>query len=239
VSDEPEDPRARQVADELARRYWALNPTIGDRVAYSIGNMEVTIRQKLSNLIYHGLVEYTRALEEIQAAHLKLADDARAGWFEAAQKAEEEASALRAQVATLSETEGRLRMLLAQEEGAHDDTRAQVEVLTQLQQAPDRVAQIVADITKLRAERDKARRALRRIEGMGDEAAGSGPWRAFYECRDIARAALGGQPRSPWVCKARRSNSDPPQDCDWPWCGCDPAATKVIDALIEQGRLRE
>lgn len=37
-------------------------------------------------------------------------------------------------------------------------------------------------------------------------------------------------------CKARRS-TDPPQDCDWPTCGCDPAADKVIEALIEADKL--
>lgn len=39
-----------------------------------------------------------------------------------------------------------------------------------------------------------------------------------------------------WTCKAR-SGGDPaePQDCDWPHCGCDPAASKVVSALIEEG----
>ena len=26
-----------------------------------------------------------------------------------------------------------------------------------------------------------------------------------------------------------------PMDCDWPVCGCDPAATKVIESLLESG----
>ncbi len=33
-----------------------------------------------------------------------------------------------------------------------------------------------------------------------------------------------------WECKANKT-ADPPQDCDWPVCGCDPYAAKVIDAL--------
>ncbi len=37
-----------------------------------------------------------------------------------------------------------------------------------------------------------------------------------------------------WKCKANRT-ADPPQDCDWPHCGCDPNAEKVIEALIEEG----
>jgi hypothetical protein len=36
-------------------------------------------------------------------------------------------------------------------------------------------------------------------------------------------------------CKARTTATDPPQDCDWPFCGCDPHAEKVIDSLREQG----
>lgn len=34
-------------------------------------------------------------------------------------------------------------------------------------------------------------------------------------------------------CKARLSKADPPQDCDWPWCGCDPHADKVLAAIQE------
>lgn len=35
-----------------------------------------------------------------------------------------------------------------------------------------------------------------------------------------------------WRCKANRT-ADPPQDCDWPFCGCDPYASKVVDAVAE------
>jgi hypothetical protein len=39
------------------------------------------------------------------------------------------------------------------------------------------------------------------------------------------------------VCKAMHSGAGgtEPQDCDWPVCGCDPHATKVIEALLEGG----
>jgi hypothetical protein len=37
-----------------------------------------------------------------------------------------------------------------------------------------------------------------------------------------------------WACKARNQLPDP-QDCDWPYCGCDPQAQRVIDTLIEEG----
>lgn len=34
-------------------------------------------------------------------------------------------------------------------------------------------------------------------------------------------------------CKARASATDPPSDCNWPFCGCDPAADKVLAAIQE------
>ena len=39
-----------------------------------------------------------------------------------------------------------------------------------------------------------------------------------------------------WACKALSSRTDAndPQDCDWPVCGCDPYADRVIDALEER-----
>ena len=36
------------------------------------------------------------------------------------------------------------------------------------------------------------------------------------------------------ICKANRT-ADPPQDCDWPFCGCDPVADKVIEEIQESG----
>jgi hypothetical protein len=45
---------------------------------------------------------------------------------------------------------------------------------------------------------------------------------------------------SGFTCAARAAGkTDPPQDCDWPFCGCDPHATKVIEALDECNMLRE
>ena len=55
--------------------------------------------------------------------------------------------------------------------------------------------------------------------------------------RDIATltARLAGV--EPWECKGRDSGpgGNPPGDCNWPVCGCDPHASKVIDALEESG----
>jgi hypothetical protein len=48
-----------------------------------------------------------------------------------------------------------------------------------------------------------------------------------------------GQRGQVW-CKVRRAGkTDPPQDCDWPFCGCDPHADKVIAHLQECNMLRE
>ena len=39
-----------------------------------------------------------------------------------------------------------------------------------------------------------------------------------------------------WTCKVRHAGTtDPPQDCDWPWCGCDPQADRILAALQEEG----
>lgn len=41
---------------------------------------------------------------------------------------------------------------------------------------------------------------------------------------------------APAVCKVRAAGkTDPPQDCDWPFCACDPYAAKVVDAVFDSG----
>lgn len=44
------------------------------------------------------------------------------------------------------------------------------------------------------------------------------------------------QAKAGMTCKAQRT-ADPPQDCGWPMCGCDPAADKVVAALQEMDML--
>ncbi|HEX6038894.1 hypothetical protein [Longimicrobium sp.] len=70
--------------------------------------------------------------------------------------------------------------------------------------------------------------AERRLDGI---------WRGHLEPGvRAARAALSPAPEpAPWKCAARNSACDPPQDCDWPNCGCDPKASEVMSALVEQG----
>lgn len=39
-------------------------------------------------------------------------------------------------------------------------------------------------------------------------------------------------------CKARAASTaggNDPVDCDWPWCGCDPVADRVLAAIQDQG----
>jgi hypothetical protein len=47
----------------------------------------------------------------------------------------------------------------------------------------------------------------------------------------------GGSYTAAFRCAARASNTHAGHqaDCDWPGCGCDPAASKVIESLLEQG----
>lgn len=59
---------------------------------------------------------------------------------------------------------------------------------------------------------------------------------ATYEpVAGAGRGAVAPEDQQAWRCKARASLTDPPQDCDWPHCGCDPYADKVLEALVEQG----
>ena len=47
--------------------------------------------------------------------------------------------------------------------------------------------------------------------------------------------------KSKWECAARKQGSaggNTPVDCDWPVCGCDPYADKVIEVLEESGMLK-
>jgi hypothetical protein len=44
-----------------------------------------------------------------------------------------------------------------------------------------------------------------------------------------------------WTCGARKQGTaggNDPADCNWPMCGCDPYAAKVIHALDECGHLK-
>lgn len=43
-----------------------------------------------------------------------------------------------------------------------------------------------------------------------------------------------------WVCAAQKQGTaggNDPADCNWPFCGCDPYANKVLDVITESGYL--
>jgi hypothetical protein len=42
-------------------------------------------------------------------------------------------------------------------------------------------------------------------------------------------------PTAKWGCMGRKQFLPEPGECNWPDCGCDPHATKVIESLLEQG----
>ena len=56
-----------------------------------------------------------------------------------------------------------------------------------------------------------------------------------WVCGLVNKASGGAVSSEPaWKCKANPT-ADPPLDCDWPFCGCDPLADKVIEAIQESG----
>lgn len=64
------------------------------------------------------------------------------------------------------------------------------------------------------------------------------PVRVGWVCKQAAAALASlADARLSWQCKARTGNVGvhDPQDCDWPGCGCDPYAEKVIKAIEESG----
>lgn len=62
-------------------------------------------------------------------------------------------------------------------------------------------------------------------------------WSCSRVCCQSAANYLRSQPKH-YACKAREAGTaggNEGQDCDWPFCGCDPAATRVLSAIQEQG----
>ncbi len=54
---------------------------------------------------------------------------------------------------------------------------------------------------------------------------------------EAAMQEFSGNGSAPWKCRYKNSGvgGNDPQDCEWPVCGCDPYADKVIAALDEAG----
>lgn len=84
---------------------------------------------------------------------------------------------------------------------------------------------------------------LERIERMAEErhlmhgAVESAFWGCSrWPCKSAAKF-LREQPKS-FSCRARQSGTaggNDPAECDWPYCGCDPAADRVFGAIQESG----
>lgn len=96
----------------------------------------------------------------------------------------------------------------------------------------------------LPATDDELQLALAEIEAMAEERhllhSSIGKGDRFWGCSKMpckrASDFLRGK-RKPF-CKARANGTaggNDPQDCDWPWCGCDPLADRVLAAISEQG----
>lgn len=108
--------------------------------------------------------------------------------------------------------------------------------------------ELLAEIDRLQEQaRDAAKEAeLHRcfIEHMAGERhllhSSPGKENRFWGCSRAPCKAASEHLRGtrPWYCKALKAGSaggNYPQDCDWPFCGCDPAANRAIEALEESG----
>lgn len=112
--------------------------------------------------------------------------------------------------------------------------------------AADRIRALYPTPPALKASElgEKLQAVIAKYEG--DELHDEGAFDVECEtCRILndLRALLSAVPLSTisegWRCAARQQPNGPdtPADCDWPVCGCDPAANKVIEALEESGAL--
>ena len=63
-----------------------------------------------------------------------------------------------------------------------------------------------------------------------------GELRALIGAIEAAEFLLRHAPQ--WECLGRKQSLPEPGECDWPVCGCDPHADKVIAALQESGLLK-
>lgn len=96
--------------------------------------------------------------------------------------------------------------------------------------AEERAEKAEAEQARLRAALQEIRNGL--VCAWGAHRNADFPYLVATAAAALAGAPEGTQP----VCKVRAAGkTDPPQDCDWPFCGCDERATKVIEALEKCG----
>lgn len=73
------------------------------------------------------------------------------------------------------------------------------------------------------------------LEKLDDAARGFGWNSDQYRARwKEVQAALSSPRAETWECVGRKQAYPEPGECDWPGCGCDPNATKVIESFLEQ-----
>jgi hypothetical protein len=94
------------------------------------------------------------------------------------------------------------------------------------------------------SKRPVAFRVPRLDPATGGQTISKTEWRLFTseEAANEAATALGldyqglyVRDGSEWECMGRKQSLPEPGECNWPDCGCDIHATKVIETLIEQG----
>lgn len=61
----------------------------------------------------------------------------------------------------------------------------------------------------------------------------------FERIAEILEALVQDAADASWQCATRKQSSPEPADCNWPMCGCDPYADKVIAAMQESGFVRD
>jgi hypothetical protein len=108
------------------------------------------------------------------------------------------------------------------------------EVQAELQKKRDDWVMVVGLATKLEA------RLAAVVDALGNPRAdpryeSTGRMLRAIRISEEGLAAAREQPTQAFECKARTGKADPPQDCDWPFCGCDPAAERVLTAIQESG----
>lgn len=74
---------------------------------------------------------------------------------------------------------------------------------------------------------------------QSERAAGSGHYDTAQKLLEyFVRCQAESAATTAWECSARKQGTaggNNPSDCDWPGCGCDPQANKVLEAIDEAG----
>ncbi len=97
---------------------------------------------------------------------------------------------------------------------------------------PDRSEELAAELQKAMAFIESMAEARHMMHGANSDRF----WGCSRLCCKSASAFLRGLKKT--YCKARAAGTaggNEGQDCDWPFCGCDPVADRVLAAIQESG----